>query len=163
MQKKHSENTINLRSSWGIDLMVMVVSWYLFASWRSRLASARVSTWALLICDCKLESLLERSGRVLVDAYCKEPIKPLKRPRSFSLIGSSGEFYDWLQLVLGKFYECNWIDWGWCWNWILIYFNTGESKRSHFLGSKRVLFLQKFDYMLKLLISSAYAIINVDA
>ena len=84
------EDPINRKCCGGISLIVMVTSWCLLASWRSRLASCKFSMVAELMDDCKWDNLLDRSGRVLTAAYWSDPIDPLKSPRSLSVTCNSG-------------------------------------------------------------------------
>ena len=88
-EKEASENANSLNSWYGIGLIVMVTSWWRLASWSTLLASIRVSILAWLIADWRNESLLERSGRVFMAAYCRLPTKPLRASLSSSVTGAS--------------------------------------------------------------------------
>ena len=90
LAKEASEKDTNLTSCRGILLMVIFVCLWSFASWSKRLASPRSLTVALLILACNKLSLADKSGRVLVAAYCTLPMRPLKACRSFSVTSASG-------------------------------------------------------------------------
>ena len=82
-ENEASLNAMDLKSFVGIGLMTMATSWWCLASCNKRLPSSNVSTVALLMADCKNESLLARSGLVFVDVYWRLPMSP--RSASFSL------------------------------------------------------------------------------
>ena len=100
-----SEKVIKRRSWWGMDLMVMVTSWWRLASCNKRLASISVSMVPELILDCKLESRFDKSGRVLVEACCNDPTKPRRCPLSLSLISRLGWVFRWKSIGIGDIFR----------------------------------------------------------
>ena len=107
---------MNLSCWWGMDLMVIATSWYRLASWSRRPASMRTSTVPEFMLDCRLDNLLERSGLVLVEAYCKDPISPLRGPRSLSVIGRLAWSLREFSIGIGDIFRHSLIGWGWYWS-----------------------------------------------
>ena len=90
-ENEASENARNLKSEYGIGLIVIVTSWCFLASCSRRLASIKFSILAWLSVDWRNDNLLERSGLVFIAAYCKLPT----RPRKANLSGSVTGFSSW--------------------------------------------------------------------
>ena len=105
-----SENAISLKFCGGIGLIVIVTSWWRLASWSTLLASIRVSILAEFIADCRNESLLERSGRVLIAAYWRLPITPRRASRSDSVTGSSSWLLRLHSMEIGLIF-LTYVDW----------------------------------------------------
>ena len=60
---------------------------------------------ALLICDWRIDNLLDMSGLVFTEAYCKLPIRPLSNRRSFSVTGSWSMVFLFVSMLIAGIFR----------------------------------------------------------
>ena len=100
--KEASEYATIRMSSHGMLAILIDTSAWVFASPRSRLASNRSLMVAQFIFDWRKLKRAERSGRVFVAAYCREPMRPRKFWRSPSVTGSDSCFLRWRSIGIAS-------------------------------------------------------------
>ena len=138
-----SEKARNLRSAVAIGWILMVTSWCFLASWRAWFAVMRVSIVARLMADWRILNLLDKSGLVWTDAYCRLPMRALNCCLSSSVTGDSLCFLRFLWNFDGfngsnvfGLWQVNCSFRG------LLHFNTGEGELTYPFCPERILLLQ---------------------
>ena len=109
--KEASEKAMNRSWSRGIGWIFNVVTANILASCNTLFASMSVLTLARLIWDCNIPSLLHKSGRLLVAAYCKDPITARRDCLSGSVTAASGTALRSLEMEIAwmSLMYCSWF------------------------------------------------------